>query len=266
MKIAFCSDWHLNFADKSRKNKLANLIINSNCDLVLVAGDIAESDSLENELAYIIKRYEKPTYFVLGNHDYYRESFYFTKQKALNLSSRYEHLHYLPANGVVELNKDTCLIGYDSMYDCLNGKFFGGKYDFEIADFCHIGELKFLNRKDIYKYMVDMGALLADQIRKELPPILDKYKNVYLLTHVPPFKVAALYNDCPTEPEALPLFTNKQLGDALLEVMSEYPNNKLNVLAGHTHNGCQTKIDNINVNIAKGRYCYPDIHMILDLL
>jgi hypothetical protein len=95
---------------------------------------------------------------------------------------------------------------------------------------------------------------------------LDKYKNVYLLTHVPPFKAAALYNDCPTEAEALPLFTNKQLGDALLEVMSVYPNNKLNVLAGHTHNKCQVQVDNINVNVAKGKYCHPDIHMILDIL
>jgi Icc protein len=165
MKIAFCSDWHLNFADKSRKNELANKIIASNCDLVLVAGDIAESNSLENELAYIIKRYEKPTYFVLGNHDYYRGSFVFTKQEAANIAARYQNLHYLPANQIVELNKDSCLIGYDSMYDCLNGRFIGGRYDFEIADFCHIGELKFLSRKDIHNYMVNMGALLADKKR-----------------------------------------------------------------------------------------------------
>lgn len=266
MKIAFCSDLHLNHTEKSAKVKLAKEIKDSDCDIVVCAGDIAESNSLENELVYLEKWFEKPFYFVLANHDYYGGSFYYTKQIANNISSRFDNIKHLPSIGIVELTKDTCLIGFDSMYDCLHGKCFGGKYDFELLDFCCIGDLRSLNRNNIYDLMVKMGASLAQEIKKELPKAFSKYKNVIAITHVPPFPEVCLYNGGPSQLEALPFFCNKQMGEALLDVMEEHTENNLTLLCGHTHSAAERQInDNFKVIVAGARYGVPKVFSYLDV-
>ena len=70
MKLAWLTDIHLNFLDANERKHFYQEIINTECDSVLISGDIAEAPSIKNilqELAIFIK---KPIYYILGNHDY----------------------------------------------------------------------------------------------------------------------------------------------------------------------------------------------------
>ena len=266
MKIAFCSDLHLDHAEKPIKVALAKQIKNSDCDIVVVAGDIAQINHLENELAYFTRRCEKICYIVAGNHEYYTSSMYDTDLLMQSLNSRYKYIKYLPSIGIQELTKDTCLIGWNSMYDCLYGRFSGGRYTFELADFTYIDELKHLTRNQIQGFVVSLGNMLAKHIREVLTTAFSKYKNVIAVTHVPPFPEVCLFNGGPSEIEALPFFCNKQMGDVLLDIMGEYKDNNLTLLAGHTHSYAEKQVyDNFKVIVASARYGSPKVFSYIDV-
>ena len=72
MKMAWMTDIHLNFIDLTTRQKFYQEIIDSECDSVLLSGDIAEAPSIKNILQELAMFIKKPIYFVLGNHDYYR--------------------------------------------------------------------------------------------------------------------------------------------------------------------------------------------------
>ena len=72
MKLAWITDIHLNFIDIETRQKFYQEIIDSECDRILLSGDIAEAPNIKNLLQELSDFIEKPIYFVLGNHDYYR--------------------------------------------------------------------------------------------------------------------------------------------------------------------------------------------------
>lgn len=72
MKLAWLTDVHLNFLDADKHKKFYQEIINTGCDSVLLSGDIAEAPSIKHLLQELSDFIERPIYFVLGNHDYYR--------------------------------------------------------------------------------------------------------------------------------------------------------------------------------------------------
>jgi hypothetical protein len=204
--------------------------------------------------------------FINGNHDFYGSSIFETQELARSLTDRTEYIKYLPYVGIQELTQDTCLIGWDSMYDCQHGKFIGGKYNFELADFCYINEIKRLSRMEIQYFMIGLGKTLANHIKDILPKAFSKYKNVIAVTHVPPFPEVCLYNGCSSELEALPFFCNKQMGEALLDVMEEHTENNLTLLCGHTHSAAERQInDNFKVIVAGARYGVPKVFSYLDV-
>jgi hypothetical protein len=152
------------------------------------------------------------------------------------------------------------------MYDCLYGKFSGGRYTFELADFSYIDELKHLTRNQIQGFMVNLGNMLANNIKDVLSKAFLKYKNVIMVTHVPPFPEVCLFNNGPSEIEALPFFCNKQMGDVLLDVMEEHKDNNLTLLCGHTHSAAEKQIyDNFKVTVAWARYSNPKVFSYLEI-
>ena len=46
--------------------------VNEHADALVVTGDIAESPTLRSALTSLATLTERPVYFVLGNHDFYR--------------------------------------------------------------------------------------------------------------------------------------------------------------------------------------------------
>jgi predicted MPP superfamily phosphohydrolase len=71
MKLAWATDIHLGHASESVRRKFYQSV-KEQADALVVTGDIAESHILGSALTALATLTERPIYFVLGNHDYYR--------------------------------------------------------------------------------------------------------------------------------------------------------------------------------------------------
>ena len=78
--------------------------------------------SISREIEEII---QKPIYFVLGNHDFYKDSIAKTRQRIAELAAESKHLRYLTAMEVVELSPQTAIIGHDGWADGRFGDYQG---------------------------------------------------------------------------------------------------------------------------------------------
>lgn len=123
MKLAWLTDIHLNFIDDVARQKFYQEIVNTECDSVVISGDIAEAPSLVDILNEMTSYINKPIYFVLGNHDYYRGQINEVRDAMAMLTKENSLLFWLPASGMQRLDNDTILIGQDGWADGRLGDF-----------------------------------------------------------------------------------------------------------------------------------------------
>ena len=116
MRLAWLTDIHLNFVDAQRLREFLESI-RQQADAVAISGDIAESPGVVHYLKTMEEVLQKPIYFVLGNHDFYRSSIAKTRLQVADCAKRSQYLHYLTALGVVELTPRTAIIGHDGWAD-----------------------------------------------------------------------------------------------------------------------------------------------------
>ena len=74
MKLTWITDVHLNFLAKDERMDFYHTLIATDSDGIMIRSDIAEATSIEPILKEMHNATQKPIYFVLGNHDYYRSS------------------------------------------------------------------------------------------------------------------------------------------------------------------------------------------------
>ncbi len=74
MKLTWITDVHLNFLEKDERVDFYHTLIATDSNGVVISGDIADATSIELILKEMASTIQKPIYFVLGNHDYYRGS------------------------------------------------------------------------------------------------------------------------------------------------------------------------------------------------
>ena len=117
MRLAWLTDIHLNFLNAQRRRDFAESVVDEEPDAVLIGGDISEAHDLAAHLKEMAQWLERPIYFVLGNHDFYRGSFEQVYSIARRLSQDEEHLTWLTEAGVVELTAHTALIDHDGWTD-----------------------------------------------------------------------------------------------------------------------------------------------------
>ena len=117
MKLTWITDIHLNFLDIKSRNKFYQEIVDAQCDAILLSGDIAEANSLQEILLEIVTHVTKPIYFVLGNHDFYHGQVDEVKSNIRSLMKSEELLHWLPESGPTLLNDGTVLLGQDGWAD-----------------------------------------------------------------------------------------------------------------------------------------------------
>lgn len=72
MKLTWITDVHLNFLKKDERIDFYHTLIVTDSNGVVISGDIAEAISIELILKEMASTIQKPIYFFLGNHDYYR--------------------------------------------------------------------------------------------------------------------------------------------------------------------------------------------------
>ena len=265
MYIAWTTDIHLNFLNKSERVKFFRSILEHDQEAVFITGDIAEAPSLKFHLQEMEESIQKPIYFVLGNHDYYYGSIKDVRDATQRLCESQKNLTYLSGNQVIDLTKTTALVGHDGWGDGRNGNV--EQTPVRLNDFRLIEELKNLEYRQLIKTLKELGDESAASIQETLSNALDSYEHVIFLTHVPPFKNACWYEGKIGNDDWLPFFTCKAVGDALLTIMEDRKGSQLTVLCGHTHNeGVAQILPNLRVLTGSAEYGAPHVQDVLEIM
>lgn len=263
MKAAWLTDVHLEFLDAAGVARFARVVRDAAPDVVLISGDIGQARSVAAYLEELGQVVAKPIYFVLGNHDFYHGSIADVRARVRSLCARSNGLHWLNDAGVVRLTPSTCLVGHDGWGDGRLGDFRGsGVY---LNDFLLIGELTGLGREELLASLNRLGDEAAEHFRRVLPEALDAAGHVVVLTHVPPFVESSWHEGRPSDPDWLPFFSCKAVGDVLHEFMSEYPTRRMTVLCGHTHGGGIAQVlPNLVTVTGSAEYGSPVVQEVFD--
>jgi hypothetical protein len=134
-----------------------------------------------------------------------------------------------------------------------------------LNDFLLITELAGLSRGDLLQQLHHLGNEAAEHFRTVLPKTLMSAENVVVLTHVPPFLEAAWYDGRYCDPDWLPFFSCKAVGDILSAVMQKHPDKRMTVLCGHTLGvGTSQILPNLVTMTGQARYGHPVIQEIFE--
>src|SRR5262249_31586538 len=184
-QIAWITDLHLNFLPPPQVSTFLDSVNQLPVDAVMLGGDISEAPRLLLDLSEMSARVRKPIYFVLGNHDFYKSSIATVRTQVAGLSARMPNLTWLSGTQVVELSAATALVGHDGWGDGTLGSFDEAVM---LNDDLQIEELTTFDKHSLFKKLRELGEEAADHVRGTLTAALGKYRNICLLTHVPPFR------------------------------------------------------------------------------
>jgi len=228
VRATWLTDIHLNFLRPAALQRFYDAVRAEQPTILLVTGDIAESDSLVrflDELGAIA-----PVYFVLGNHDYYRSSITTVRGAMQRLDDR---ATWLPAQDPLRITPRVVMLGVDGWGDARCGDL---DSKVQLSDWDLIDDFKRTRgdrgaRADILKRL---GANEARALRDLLARAPDS-PELLVLTHVPPFPEACIYDGAQSEPGYLPWFTCIATGEVLRAHAEAHPGTKITVLCGHSH-------------------------------
>lgn len=236
MKILWLTDLHLDHLEGDGYGDFLRSLDPAPADACVVTGDVSAASTFARHLAEIHDELgEMPTYFVLGNHDFYGSTIERTRRAAANLRTSRPKLRYLfDEFAPVRLTERTLLVGHDGWAD---GRF--GAYDPKLTHDCDdIGELKTLKGASpemCAGYCRKLGEEAAEHVRVHLQSAFAVASHVVLATHVPPFPEASRYRGGAAEPSWLAHTVCGAVGDAIREEMAAGTGRRLTVLCGHTH-------------------------------
>ena len=264
MRATWLTDIHLNFL---RPHALAQFYARVKAeapDALLVTGDIAEADSVGKFLVELAEL--APVYFVLGNHDYYRSTIRVVRDEVQRASPR---ATWLPAHEAMQISDGVVMLGVDGWGDARCG------------DLASRVQLSDWNRiEDFRRYKEDVPgriALLQRLGNNEARSLRDRLARapvtpeLLVLTHVPPFPEACIYDGAQSDPAYLPWFTCIATGEVLLDYATTHPDTRVTVLCGHSH-GAGTHAPLPNLEVRTGGwppgvegYGNPIVQLTLDL-
>ena len=223
MRATWLTDIHLNFMRPLALRAFYDRVRKEQPDVLLVTGDIGESDSVArfvDELGAIA-----PVYYVLGNHDYYRSSIAAVRERM--------RPGWLPAMQPIQLTERTVLLGIDGWGDARCGDLASTVQlsDWQlIEDFADVR----YDRAARIQLLADLGTAEAFALG-ELLARAPQSESLVVLTHVPPFAEACVYDGVMSEPAWLPWFTCVATGEVLAEYARAHPTKQITVLCGHSH-------------------------------
>ncbi len=266
MKLAWLTDIHLNFLHTPERLLFYQKLIDCQSDAILLTGDIAEAPSLSPLLEEMAEAIRAPIYFILGNHDYYHSSIKKVREEMLLLSEKHTYLTWLPQQKFIKLTDDSVLLGHDGWADARYGDFFQSRL--RMNDWNLIEELR---QVDLLgpNALLQKLQFLADSDANALQQMLENvwqqnFKQVIVLTHVPPFAESCLHNGQPSAPDWLPFFASKATGEVLRSQALQHPDKSIIVLCGHTHCLSQYQAEkNLLVRTGQAKYGAPEIQDII---
>jgi predicted MPP superfamily phosphohydrolase len=266
MKLAWLTDTHLNLINLSVRQEFYQKIINTQCHGVLISGDIAEAPCLEDILKEMMCFIQKPIYFVLGNHDYYRDEVNQIRKTMIALTKEQDNLFWLSGSDLQQLSKDTFLVGQDGWADGRLGNFNDSRV--ELNDSLLIADLfqaKILGRSQLQTKMQQLADLDASQLQEKITQaLIKKPKTVIVLTHIPPFKEACWDNGKIASDDWLPYLASKASGDVLMSLCTKYHDVDFLVLCGHSHSQAKySPLPNLKVEVGSAEEYKPEIQKII---
>jgi Icc-related predicted phosphoesterase len=272
MKLLWTTDIHLDHLKLPRIQEFCrNLLKPQNPDAIVITGDLSNSKMLFHHLLVLEKEMDPvPVFFVLGNHDYYdgsikdirvilKERYSYTESDKKELS---KGAYWLGSSGIIPLVDSTALIGHDGWYDGGYANWFKSKLgmlDYEVikeldSNSCPVKELRF---DALQKIAWESANYIKENMVKAFN---EGYKTLYIATHIPPFRESSTYLGKISDDDWMPHFSSKIMGDILLEVMPQYPENNVIVLCGHSHGKAYHKpLENLEVHTGYASYGEPSI-------
>lgn len=272
----WCTDIHLDFIDGpddcGRVHDLfAYPVSKVDCDGIFVTGDISHSIDLIRHLSILDRVIDKKIYFVLGNHDFYGGDFESVRSQVVDLCKKSKNLTYLSRlENVTSLTEKTAIVGHDGWYDALYGDFQSSSYIMtdwiKIQNFNSVSAVTRssqgieINKSILVDYARYLAFEAAEHIKDKIMKAASIHETVIVLTHVPPFPQLHKPGGKSSSNSALPWYTSKIMGDALLEVTRKNPNTHFEVFCGHTHGQFDAKItDNLTCHVGGSIYGKPDL-------
>jgi Icc protein len=263
-RLAWVTDPHLNFVAAAGVADFLGELAATPADALLVSGDIDEAPDVARSLAGMAAAVERPVLFVLGNHDYYRGTIAAVRAEVRALCETVPHLHWLPSAGVVPVSADTCVVGHDGWGDGRLGDYWGSPI--ALNDWRLIGEFAGLGRAARLALLNALGDEAAAHFKSVLPDALSRFRHVVVVTHVPPFRDACLYQGRVSGDEWLPHFACRAVGVALAEAMAARPDRRMTVVCGHTHGAGEADVlPNLRVLAGGAEYGKPAVQRVLDV-
>lgn len=248
------TDLHFDHLEREQISDFHQLLSTSSADGIFISGDISEGSSIIKDLTELANNFQNKIYFVLGNHDFYNSSFKYITAEVKELCKQKKNLIWMSTKGIVRLTKRHCLIGHDSWYDGRNGNY--DDYIVELNDFLLIKELaackSSVKRLKIFQQRADKAV---KKVKTYLPKAMQKYKEVFFLTHIPPYHEVSFQEGKINPPEYLPYYSCKIVGDTIKEIAQAYPDSNVTILCGHTHSPRKLQItENISVEVGRAMY------------
>jgi Icc protein len=263
-RLAWVTDIHLNFLQEDEVSHFCKDVLAVAPDGLLVTGDISEAPSVEAHLAFVERELRIPVYSVLGNHDYYRGSIAGVREAMRKLGSHHPHLTWMPNVTAVPLSEKTVLIGHDGWADGRFGDFIRSRV--MLNDYLHIEELAYLPKATRLERLHALGDEAAAHFRSVLPEALERFRNVIVATHVPPFEGACWHDGKLSDDEWLPHFSCRATGAVLLDAMTARKDRHMTVYCGHTHSaGVYEALPNLRVYTGHAKYGAPAVQRVIEV-
>lgn len=274
IRLAWLTDIHLNFLnEEKRKAFYINIkeALGSHLNHVLISGDIAEARDVKNILLEMEDYLQCLIIFVLGNHDFYHGSVKGICAEMVSLWKERNKLYYLPMEPLM-LRNGIVLVGANGWADGRYGDY--NNSHVLLNDSILIEELKVSTKRSLAirqpLLLAKMQALAdidAFDLEQQIKDVLNsKPSKIIILTHVPPFKEAALYRGVISDDDHLPFYASKVMGDVLLRAASDNPGIEFLVLCGHTHGKAEYQaLPNLLVKVGAASYREPQIQEIFEV-
>lgn len=262
MQLDWITDPHLDhLSSQEELIKFIKKLNERNSDGLLITGDIAEAKTIYDYLGILSGAYQRPIYFVLGNHDYYGAWMKETRDSVRQVCGAVPKgiLNWMDESGPIMLNRKTAILGHGGFYDGQEGEpgLELGMTDFYLP--CGVNDLiQAFGRgsRHLFDKLLEFGTECADVITQQVETALNHgARRIIVVTHVPPFLEASYFRGRPSEPSHAPFYVNRTLGNALLEIAKANPKVQFEVFAGHTHGGREYQArQNLNVRVGSAYY------------
>lgn len=265
-RLAWLTDLHLEMLTDDQFDAFMVDVQTHHPTHLMITGDIGTGVSLDGYLKRMVSALNMPIYFVLGNHDFYGSDFDAVHAEVRDLHIAHDNLLWMPEAGVIELNKSTALVGHGGWSDGGYGDFMASSI--MLNDHVQIKSLVTTDKRKRFDKVTSLGNKFAEDLKPHLMSAVERYEQVYVLTHSPPFIEACWYMGKTPDvtDEYLPHFTCKAIGDLLLQVADAHPQHQIMVLCGHTHGGGEAQIrPNLQVITGPAEYGQPVVQKVFEI-